>query len=885
MWKKYNVISTQEDLQKVDEFLIDSEGKLKHKFIALDTETNGIAFKKSVLIGISFSTDDKMGFYIPFLRWVPNTESAKSTKKLGNFFTDGHFLGVWDNKIYPEFVNPENFQIPENIKNFIVRWFSQAKLILHNAPFDINMIWANTGIDLANQVYLDTSLLAHCVNENLKLGLKEVAIAWKTELGFDPFKAANLEQQEMGSTVIKNGGTFNTRTKHVWRADYKELGKYAIMDVLLTYGVFQVGIKKFIADYGHDKLEWFFKDEVMPLCREVVIPMKRQGVFINVPYFEKLLPSTQKVLDALEDRIMKDITPYLDDFPLAKGVDELVTPKKIIEALIEAEGVEYPFTVNKKGETKPSLAKKAVKEAYERNPHWIYGYILGEDEIRWSEEKLTKLKTDLYQKALKRRYRFNIASRDHLIWLFCKKLRNDPAKLPQTKASKPDKPRPAMTAEVLNTFFKEKYYFVKYLVLWHKLEKLKGSYIKPALALNVDGWLFMDIKQNGTISGRFSCSGGFNLQTLPKVAEMPTECEKCKEPIKLQTVMPLLHVYKCTKCGFKRDDLLDSSAIKAGFISAPSKKIIAADYQALEPRCFAFMSGDSKLKDIYKNKLDIYSKVYCDVHGEPYRDLKKSGENDKRNDIKQLPLGVAYGARGPQVARMLGFTTIKKWKNKHTGKFENKEVLDVEKGWEIRDQFLDTYPDLRNFMEQSTNNALSQGWVQTIIGRKRHFIYTQYIYNLLSSYSITVDEFLDMKNKDLESPNASFGLTEEDLIEFCNVFKIKYEDMLKKKAWIGVRNLFKNELNNSINCRIQGLAAHLTNRAMLEANRAFKEAGLDALVILQVHDEIICYASEKDVSKAEKLLQESMINNKYTKLLDVKMEASPVVCDNLKDSK
>jgi len=72
---------------------------------------------------------------------------------------------------------------------------------------------------------------------------------------------------------------------------------------------------------------------------------------------------------------------------------------------------------------------------------------------------------------------------------------------------------------------------------------------------------------------------------------------------------------------------------------------------------------------------------------------------------------------------------------------------------------------------------------------------------------------------------------------------------------------------------------------MLDANRYFREKGVEALVVLQVHDEISCYAKIEHANEAAIGLRKGMENNRVAAMLDIPMVADPVVCDNLKESK
>ena len=106
----------------------------------------------------------------------------------------------------------------------------------------------------------------------------------------------------------------------------------------------------------------------------------------------------------------------------------------------------------------------------------------------------------------------------------------DKSKLPQTDSATKENPIPSMKAEVLKEHMLEEFPWIESLLIFKKLRKLHSTYILPAIELNIDGWLYVDMKQNGTISGRFACGGGFNLQTLPNTdKEMETlkECHLC----------------------------------------------------------------------------------------------------------------------------------------------------------------------------------------------------------------------------------------------------------------------------------------------------------------------------------------------------------------------
>ena len=853
---KYFIADTKEKLEELDEILQDK------MLLSVDTETNGLLLYKTTIIGFSISYDGNSGCYVPLLEWVPDEQSKKTRKIKGEAYDclmDGEFRCVWSGNHYPESITPELYNPPGFITDYLRKWTVGKNLIMHNAPFDVNQIYINYGIDLAPYVFMDTALLSHIINENSSNALKRVADEWRDELGINSHALANQEQKELNNSIVLNGG----KGGQVWRANPYYLGKYACADTFLTFGVYEVGMEKFVEEFGEKGLEWLLKDEVMPLCREVVIPMKRRGVYIDVPYFENILKETSAKMLQLEDEIVEEITPLLDSFHLGESLDTAVSKQRLVKAVVAKEGLELPVH-SKTG--KPTMSKTDVKRMYQQDPHWVWGWMLGEDELKYSDEELLKLKIELYITVTGKRHRFNIGSDAHLRWLFIDKLEMVGDDLPKTESG-----LPSVKAEVLEEYMLKDFPWVIKLLTWKKLRKLNNTYVLPAVELNIDGYLYMDFRQNGTTSGRFSCSGGFNLQTLPRVEEID-KCSKCgSDYLLIDKPIELLANVRCVDCTHTEEMVLCPSAIKAGFIAPPGYKIVNADFSSLEPRCFAYMSGDNKLKQVYWDNLDLYSKVHCDMEGIPYIDLKKAGMKKERNAIKPVALGIPYGARGPQVANLMGL---------YKG-----DRLDVQLGWEKLNLYLDTYSDLRKYMDAREVEAIHKGEVSSLIGRKRHFKFTQYMYLLIRKAGITVTEFLDMPRKKLSRVNPLPGLGKTELDEFARKFKIPSDTMEEKGHWALVRALFKGEMNNAKNFPIQALAAHITNRSMLDTQRMINEAGIDGWVCLQIHDEVGCYIPDEHAELGAQFLRKGMEENNYSKLIDIPMIADPLICTNLKDAK
>lgn len=943
--KNYKYINSLKKLKELDEILMSNDTP-RFKILAYDTETNGLRLNNNYMVGFSISTSSEDGYYVPLLEWVPENTVTKRKKKgrlvhpylkdlaknidfekfqeLHDFKinrslskndkgdeeytyeflinSDGQFKSPWTGKTYKEFFSLDKEIVIPEIKYYLNRWLKSTNLIMHNAPFDINMTYSLTDIDLTDNLFLDTQLLAHVINSNLSTRLKDLGEIYKNELGIAENKSAKIEQKELAVSVFLNGGTVTKswNPKSIWRGAPKFIGKYAAMDTCLTYALHEVFLKKLVSDFGEKGVKWVFEDEVMPLCKEVVIPMKRNGVRVDVQHFNKLKMETWNKLLELEDKFRKDASPHIQELEDESLTTYKLSEKVLILKLIELEKIEIPSKIDSKtGLRKQSFAKNVVKSFYQKNPHWIYGYILGEDEIPYSDEKLQTIKNEIFNEKEGRRYAFNLNSSKHLTKLFCDKLKLDKTTLPQTDLATKTNPIPKMDLSTLKDYIIPKFPWAKTLILYSKLSKLYTSYILPVINLHVNEIMYMDMKQTGTISGRFACSGGFNLQTLPRVEELD-KCFKCNsENVTVNNIIELIGSQVCNDCGNITEEILCSSAIKKGFIAPPNSKIINADYASLEPRIFAFISKEDKIKEIFYKGYDFYSKFYCDIFDKENKyspdpkdkNFLKKIDSKLRALIKPIVLAIPYGALEGQVANMMGFT--KSFKND-----QEKEIIyaDKDKGKKIISEYLTTYKNLHNYMTTQEIKAMTEGEISSLYGRKLKFKYAKIIGQFLFKKGVPYQDFIKAPTKILtRGPNIyleveglKFSFNYDELYFLLKKLNLDYNKVFDKEKgtyWKFIRNLLKSELDQAKNWPIQTVAGHVANRAMLEMARGFKANNLNASIFLQVHDEISAYSNNNCIQKAKHVLQSTMENNLFTKLIDVPMIAQPLICDNLKDSK
>ncbi len=241
------VLDTQQGIEDLREYLKDFE------YVAYDCETTGL-HKSSEVIGFSVCAEEDKAYYIILSKWnkdlgilVPLDTTALAA---GNLIVD----------------------------------LQNKKLIMHNATFDCMMAESFFGINLIDSVHTDTMILAHLLDENRRVGLKELA---RVYFGED----AAEEQRLMKESVTANGGKLTKDCYEMYKADPYLMGKYGAQDALLTFKLFNTLVPE-LFEQGLDK--FFYEDESMPLLKGPTYQLNTIGLKVDQPY----LTSLKKQLEA-----------------------------------------------------------------------------------------------------------------------------------------------------------------------------------------------------------------------------------------------------------------------------------------------------------------------------------------------------------------------------------------------------------------------------------------------------------------------------------------------------------------------------------------------------------------------------------------------------------
>jgi DNA polymerase-1 len=295
------------------------------------------------------------------------------------------------------------------------------------------------------------------------------------------------------------------------------------------------------------------------------------------------------------------------------------------------------------------------------------------------------------------------------------------------------------------------------LVLEHRtLSKLKSTYVDalPALVEAETGRVHTDFNQAVTATGRLSSSNP-NLQNIP------------------------------IRTDFSR-------RIRKAFLPQEGWSLISADYSQIELRILAHLSGEEALVEAYRTGDDVHAltaRLLLD---------KDTITPDERRLGKTINFGVVYGMGAQRFARETGVSQA-----------EAKDFLS---------KYKQRYPKVFAFLELQERLALSQGYVETILGRRRPFAF---------------------------DPGGLGRLLGKDPLEIDL-------DTARRGG------MEAQQLRAAANAPIQGSSADIIKLAMVQLHRRLGESGLPARLLLQVHDELVLEAAPEALEPVLALTRDTM---------------------------
>jgi DNA polymerase I-like protein with 3'-5' exonuclease and polymerase domains len=656
MNKSYVTVDSIDKLKDLIEHIKASD------IIAFDTETNSLNPRKGKIIGFSVSGEEGKGYYMPTMIFKDD--------QLQDSYIDG--------------------KLCHDLAKKTIALLIGKKLIMHNASFDVKFVKCFYDVDLLSSLYVDTMLLVHTVKEEgagfmggSAFGLKDIAKMIQKEIGLDIDKAANEEQVALKESIKKNGGQITRENYEIWKADLELLSEYAAADTDLTLRVYNHFIKTL---YSEGLEDFFFKDEVMPLYKEVTIPMEQVGVKLDLELIKSSRESIGQKLKEYEDLVTKELLkkPDVRAWVVMKAMDAYPANNKgtFAQELIK----EYKFDLEQSARTgKYSITKSSLIRLPEGSAKH---FLLHGDPSVLDKDIVMKIAMKLWKEDNDGAY-FNIQSKDQLGEIAFGVLGIKP--LSTTKTGKPQFDDDTVQS------IAGKYEWAKNLRIYNRLLKIKSTYMDRFLDAQENGRYYFYYKQHGTVSGRY----GSDAQQLPRPKE-----EGDDEPIVIEY----------------------NNLIRAFFIPEEHNIFVDCDYESLEPHTFAHVSGDEGLKDIFRNNWDFYSTIAIKTEGlNQYSPDKKAPnflrklEPKLRNKAKAYALGIPYGMGAYALGMTLGIPT-----------------KDAKK---LVDGYLNGFPELKKWMERSKKQAKEKGFVKTQVGRIRHLSKVKAIYDKIG------DDLLDWNIK------------------------------------------------------------------------------------------------------------------------------------------
>lgn len=265
MKPQLKVIDTSEGVLELVKYLEDKE------FIAFDTETTGLT-KRDHVIGVSVCAEESVAFYVLLYKWDVSINSLQS------------------------------FKLHKEVTT-LLSLLKTKSLVMHNSVFDCMMIEAGLGVSLIESLHTDTMIAAHLVDENRRVGLKELGASMFGE-------SATEEATSMKQSILDNGGSA-TKTKYeLYKADPYLIGEYGAKDAWLTYKLFLELVPE-LEEQG--LTEFFYDKESMPLLKGPTYELNTTG--LNIDTKELITLKNTLVAECAEAKtfIETEIKPYLGE--------------------------------------------------------------------------------------------------------------------------------------------------------------------------------------------------------------------------------------------------------------------------------------------------------------------------------------------------------------------------------------------------------------------------------------------------------------------------------------------------------------------------------------------------------------------------------------------
>ena len=212
--------------------------------------------------------------------------------------------------------------------------------------------------------------------------------------------------------------------------------------------------------------------------------------------------------------------------------------------------------------------------------------------------------------------------------------------------------------------------------------------------------------------------------------------------------------------------------------------LVSADYSQIELRLIAALSGDEVMIQSFLNGEDIHASTAAKVFNIPLNEVTR----EQRGDAKAVNFGIIYGVSAFGLSNQTSLS-----------RSEAKELIDT---------YFKTYPKLRTYIDNQIHVAREQGYVETVLGRRRYL-------------------------KDINSRNAVVRGAAE---------------------------------RNAVNAPLQGSAADIIKIAMINIYNRFEKEKFKSKMLLQVHDELVFDVYKEELEIIKPIIKQEMENAYHLKV-------------------
>lgn len=477
--------------------------------------------------------------------------------------------------------------------------------------------------------------------------------------------------------------------------------------------------------------------------------LARYGVHLAGPMFDTMIahyliqPELRHNMDYMAEVYLRYRTIHIDELIGPKGKNQ-----KSMRDLPPAEVYEYAaedadITLKLKNRLEPELKRLGAEELF-YNIEMPLMPVLAEIEmqgVRIDTESLKETSKVLTARMEEIEQRIYVLAGERFNIASPKQVGDILfAKMKIVEKPKKTKTGQYVTSEEVLQTLKGKHEIVADILEHRGLKKLLGTYVDalPKLINPRTGRIHTSFNQTVTATGRLSSSEP-NLQNIPVRGE-------------------------------------DGKEIRKAFIPEPGCLFFSADYSQIELRVMAHLSGDENMMEAFREGHDIHAATAAKIYHETIDTVSR----DQRTKAKRANFGIIYGITVFGLAERLDIS-----------RDEAKQLIDG---------YFETFPAVRDYMEKSKETARSNGYVETLFGRRRYLA-------------------------DINSRNAT------------------------------VRGFAER---NAINAPIQGTAADIIKVAMIRISRRFKAEGIRSRMILQVHDELNFSVVPEEREQVERIVMEEM---------------------------